>query len=139
MIAYFDTSSLVPLLVDEPGSDAAVQVWDAATVIVGIRLLYAEGHAALAMAHRLGRLSGSSTRAALAELRRRYEEMDVFEVSDALVRRAGVLAEEHGLRGYDAVHLAAACSLPAADLVFVSGDHALGRAAAAEGMAVART
>jgi hypothetical protein len=43
------------------------------------------------------------------------------------------------LRGYDAVHLASAAALPADDLVFVSGDHCLCLAAAAEGLAVGQT
>lgn len=139
MIAYFDTSSLVPLLVDEPASVAAVRIWDTATVIFGVRLVYVEGHAALAMANRLGRLSSASMRVAQTELARRYEQMAIVDVSDALVRRAGALAEHHGLRGYDAVHLAAARSLSVEDLVFVSGDVQLGRAAVSEGLALART
>lgn len=139
MIAYFDTSSLVPLIVDEPVSGAAVRIWDAATVIFGVRLVYMEGHAALAMAMGLGRLSSASMRTALAALGRRYEQMAIVEVSDALVRRASALAEQHGLRGYDAVHLAAARSLSVENLVFVSGDVQLGRAAVSEELALART
>lgn len=97
------------------------------------------GHAALAMANRLGRLSSASMRIAQRELARRYEQMAVVDVPDALVRRAGALAEHHGLRGCDAVHLAAARSLSVEDLVFVSGDVQLGRAAISEGLALART
>lgn len=97
------------------------------------------GHAALAMANRLGRLSSASMRIAQTELARRYEQMAVVDVSDALVRRTGALAEDHGLRGCDAVHLAAARSLSVEDLVFVSGDVQLGRAAISEGLALART
>lgn len=47
----------------------------------------------------------------------------------ALAQRAGELAEQHGLRGYDAVHLASALML-ATDTTFVSWDHDLQRAAA---------
>ena len=53
------------------------------------------------------------------------------------------LAEAHGLRGYDAVHVAAAARLERqqqarglAPIVFVSADHDQLRAAAAEGLTV---
>ena len=43
---------------------------------------------------------------------RRFEDdwlaVAVVDVDDALVRRAGRLAEQFGLRGYDSVHAAAA-------------------------------
>jgi uncharacterized protein len=60
--------------------------------------------------------------------------MDAIEVTAALAQSAGDLAEVHGLRGYDAVHLAAAV-LIAADVV-VSADAELLRAAIASGLAV---
>jgi hypothetical protein len=60
--------------------------------------------------------------------------MDVIEVSASLALSAGELAERHGLRGYDAVHLAAAVTV-AADVI-VSADSDLLVAAATEGLAV---
>ncbi len=56
MIAYFDTSALLPLLVEEPGSVRAGEVWDGAERMVTARVAYPEGRAALARARRLGRL-----------------------------------------------------------------------------------
>ena len=50
---------------------------------------------------------------------------------------AGALAESRRLRGYDAVHLAAALRAQDPDLVLVAGDRALLDAAAAEGLATA--
>lgn len=52
-----------------------------------------------------------------------------------LTERARKLAPDHALRGYDAVHLAAA-TMVGAD-VFTSADSALCDAAAREGMLVA--
>lgn len=40
MIAYIDTSALIPLFGDEPASDVCGQVWDAATRVVGTPLAY---------------------------------------------------------------------------------------------------
>lgn len=65
--------------------------------------------------------------------------MSFVEVTDALVRSAGSLAQAHRLRGYDAVHLAAAQMLRDSDTVLVSGDRQLIGAAAREGLATALT
>lgn len=137
MIAYFDTSALVPLLVAEPGSGRAAQLWDGADRVVSVRLVYPEGRAALAQAHRLGRLTARQLRTAVEELTARYEELDIVEVDDELARRAGQLAEAHRLRGYDAVHLAGADRVRDTDFVIVAGDGALLTAATSEGMTIA--
>lgn len=52
MIAYFDTSAFVPLVIDEPSSPTAQRLWDIADRVVSVRLLYPETRAALAMARR---------------------------------------------------------------------------------------
>ena len=57
MIAYFDTSALLPLLIDEPGSERAGRLWDEADHVVSVRLIYVEARAALAQARRLERLA----------------------------------------------------------------------------------
>ncbi len=137
MIAYFDTSAVVPLLVSEPGSTRAATLWDGADRAVSIRLVYPEGRAALAQAQRLGRLTVRQLRAAVRELKARCQELDLVELDDGLARRAGHLAELHGLRGYDAVHLAGADRVRDADLVVVAGDRALLAAATSEGIATA--
>jgi hypothetical protein len=139
VIAYFDTSAVVPLVVAETGSARAAALWDGADRVVSVRLVYAEGRAALAQARRLGRLTARQLRDAVTELDSRYEELDLVGIDDTLAHRAGELAEAHGLRGYDAVHLAAADRVREPDLVVVAGDGALLGAATAEGMAVAGT
>jgi uncharacterized protein len=137
VIAYFDTSAVVPLLVVEAGSARAAALWDGADRVVSARLVYPEGRAALSQAHRLGRLTARQLRSAATEFDSRYEEFDLVEVDDALARHAGQLAEAHGLLGYDAVHLAAADRVGDADLVVVAGDEALLTVAMAEGTTIA--
>lgn len=137
MIAYFDTSAVVPLLVLEAGSVRAATLWDAADRVVSALLVYPEARAALAQARRLERLTARQLRTAVRELDARYAELDLVAVDDKLVRRAGHLAEAHGLRGYDAVHLAAADRVRDPDLVVVAGDGMLLEAAATQGMATA--
>ncbi len=64
------------------------------------------------------------------------EELLVIGVDAQLAREAGGLAEQLGLRGYDAVHLASALALGDPTTV-VSWDADLRRAAASRGCALA--
>jgi predicted nucleic acid-binding protein len=137
VIAYFDTSAVVALLIAEPGSARAATLWDRADRVVTVRLLYPETRAALAQAQRLGRLTHRQLREAADEFNGRWSQLDLVEVDVQLALRAGDLAESHGLRGYDAVHLSAADRVRDADLVVVAGDDALLHAASAEGMTIA--
>ena len=137
MIAYFDTSAVVALLIDEPGSARATSLWDGADRVVSVRLLYPETRAALAQAERLGRLTARQLRGAVTEFDSLFEVIDLVEVDHVLAVRAGELAEVRRLRGYDAVHLAAAERVRDPDVVVIAGDGVLLDAAADEGMAVA--
>jgi uncharacterized protein len=137
VIAYFDTSAIVPLLVREPTTDHCTRLWDEATRIVCARLLYPEACAALARAVRMGRLTSAQMVAATAELDDLVEQIDVFEITADLARDAGRLAQQYGLRGYDAVHLAASVRVAAPDVVFVTGDADLADAARTAGLATA--
>ncbi len=139
MICYLDTSAFVPLLVDEPGTKRAVTLWDQADTVVSCQLLHVEAAAALAEARRIGRLDDAAHVRALALLDALGSELDMVAVDESLARRAGVLASDHALRGYDAVHCAAAERLAVPDLVVASGDRQLLRACRELGMAVADT
>jgi len=139
VIAYFDTSALIPLLVDERGSERACRLWDVADNVVAVRLIYAEARAALAQATRLGRLSATDLDATIDALDGLYANLDLLEIDERLVRRAGELAQHHALRGYDAVHLAAAERIRDDTTVMVAGDRDLCTAARTLGMAVADT
>ena len=66
MIAYFDTSAVVPLVIDEPTSHRCRRVWNEAARVVSTRLLYPEACAALARANRMERLTNANTAAAIA-------------------------------------------------------------------------
>ena len=139
MITYFDTSALVPLLVDEPGGGTATELWEASVRVASCRLVLAEGAAALARAARTGRLTGKEHEYAQRGLLELYDELAAVEVTDVLVRRAAHLAVELGLRGYDSVHCAAAVLLAAPQLVVASGNHELLEACTTLGLATAST
>jgi uncharacterized protein len=125
LIAYFDTSAIVPLLIDEPGTETAGTMWDQAERVVSVRLVRVEARAALAQAVRLGRISDEQHTHAKRELRVIAAQLDLVDIDDDLVDRAAALAEQHALRAYDAVHLAAAQRVFDQDLVLVAGDQAL--------------
>ena len=139
MIAYFDTSAIIPLLVEESGSAIAGQLWDQADRVASVRLVYAEARAALAQAERLARLTPRQLPRLVDQLDGLYGQLDRIGVDDTLVRRAGQLAQAHALRGYDAVHLAALERIADDHPVMVSGDEDLCAAAAALGVATAST
>jgi uncharacterized protein len=61
------------------------------------------------------------------------------EVDDFPVRRAGEVAQHHALRGYDAIHLAAAERVGHDTTVMVAGHPDLRAAAGAFGLAVTST
>ncbi len=139
MIAYFDTSAFIPLIIDEPSSAACLRLWNDATRAVSVRLLYAEARAALAQAQRMARLSRRQLAEAVGRLDELIGQVDHVEVTERLVRSAGAVAESHQLRGYDAVHLAAAQSISDGDTVLASGDRQLIEAGMHSGLAVALT
>lgn len=127
MNSYFETSAIVKLVIAEEGSDEAGALWDASDVAITSRLAYAEARAALAAARRSRRLSSDGLSDAKSALEDRFGELDILDVSEAIVRSAGDLAEEHALRGFDALHLASALAL-GAEVILVTWDRDLARA-----------
>jgi hypothetical protein len=128
VIGYLDTSAIVPLLVDEPGSAACRRFWDDADDVVSCRLAFVEAAAALAQANSMGRLDAAQHEQARKLLDVVWSELDVIEVDDRLVRAAADATHAAALRGYDAVHCVAAEQLLDDDLVAASGDRQLLRA-----------
>lgn len=139
MNAYFDTSALVPLLIEEPGSERARGVWDEAVQVVSVRLVYPEARSALAQARRKHRINNDRLRQAVSLLDQLFARLDLIEVTDDLAHRAGELAEVLALRAYDAVHVAAAERVHNDDLVMVAGDAAILRAGTTLGLTTAAT
>jgi len=137
LIAYFDTSAIVPLLIAESGTRTAGDIWDRADRLMSVRLAHVEARAALARAARLRRISSRHLRSSVRELGDLFAQVDVIEADKDLIHEAGDLAEAQGLRAYDAVHLAAIRRVADGDLVVVAGDRALLTAAEALGMAIA--
>jgi len=131
-VVYFDSSAFVKLVVEEPGSALAAELWDGCDTAVSSRLAYPEVRAALAAAGRNHDLDESG----LCEAEQSWEEIWAatrpVELTPAVERRAGGLARIHGLRGADSIHLSSALAVGAADLLLAVWDlrlHAGGLAA----------
>ena len=113
MIVYVDTSVLLKLILEEEGSERAALVWDAADVVASASLVVVEARAALAAALRGRRITPAQHRAAKRELVDLVDQLAIVAVTDRLVAQAADLAEDEALRGYDALHLAAAITVEA--------------------------
>jgi len=108
--------------------------------VTSSRLLYPEVRAAVAAAHRSGRMRTPRLPATVEEIEELHRGLQVIALDDELARAAGDLAEGHALRGYDAVHLASALAIDVpGDLVIATWDADLAAAAVAEGRMVVPT
>lgn len=135
MISYVDTSTLLKLIIDEDGSEPAVTIWRSADALASVNLVIVEARAALTAAERDRRLTQEQLGAAVEDLGMLVGALHIVTPTDELVAFAAQLAELERLRGYDAVHLAAALTVEAT--VFCSADTALCSAAARRGLHVA--
>jgi len=137
MILYLETSNLVKLYVEEPDSENIKRRVTESDVVATSLVSYVEARAALARKFREKDLAGSDYETVKAALDRDWDSLFVLKLTDALAKMAGNLAEKHGLRGYDSIHLASALELRkavASLVLFSSSDARLGKAARMEGL-----
>jgi predicted nucleic acid-binding protein len=107
MILYLDSSALVKRYVREAGSTQVEGLITQADVVGTGLISRAEVAAALARAVRMGYLGRDEGEAALLVFRAQWPRLARLQLTEPLLARADALAWEYGLRGYDAVHLAA--------------------------------
>jgi len=103
---------------------------------VSSQLVYPEARAAAAAARRGRRITTATLRRAVDRIDELCTELDVISLDPGLAHSAGDLAEAHGLRGYDAVHLATALSIDSDSMLLATWDGDLARAAVAAGCSV---
>jgi uncharacterized protein len=145
-VYYLDTSALVKRYAREQGSSWVTSITDPASghEIYTVLLTGPELIAALFRKARTQTISEQQASQAASIFKVDYQSLYlIIDVTFALADAAMTLAERQGLRGYDAVHLAAAVlmqrdrnayGLP--PLVFVSADDAQVKAALREGLVV---
>jgi predicted nucleic acid-binding protein len=137
VILYLDTSSLVKLYVDEVSSEDVRALCIDANIIATSRVAYPELLSALTRRNNKCDLQNSEFESLVHKFTAewgRYVSLDINEI------HAGELVRKHGMRGFDAIHLAAALQLTTDDqnveVVFSSFDKKLNEAAKAEGLVV---
>ncbi len=108
MIVYLDASALIKRYVAEVGSDEVAALIEGASVVGTAIVSRAEVAAALAKASRMQVVARDEAEAALRAFREEWTALVRVQMTEMLAARAASIAWDHGLRGYDAVHLAAA-------------------------------
>lgn len=108
MIVYLDASALVKRYVAEPGTGDVAQLINSAAGVGTSIISRAETSAALAKAVRVGALTRIAGAAALQVFRSEWPRLIRVQATELVLARADTVAWDLGLRGYDAVHLAAA-------------------------------
>jgi predicted nucleic acid-binding protein len=138
VIVYLDASVLVKRYVAESGSREVEVLISSVEATATAIVSRAEVAAAFAKATRVGLLTRDAAARALEAFNADWEHLIRLQIGEPLVARAAALAWEHGLRGYDAVHLAAALMWREAlgeSVTVATYDRELWRGAHASGLA----
>ena len=139
MIVYLDASALVKRYVAEAGSAEVEALINGAQAIGTAVISRAEVAAALARAVRIGLVAREAGAKALQAFNADWEHLVRVQLGEPLVARAAALAWEHGLRGYDSVHLASALAWSESlgeTLAVATYDRELWRGARASGLSI---
>jgi predicted nucleic acid-binding protein len=132
---FYDSSAFVKLFVSEAGTTAMLQMYASADRRIVSKLAFLEVRSAI----RRLELDSSLTlaRAVIARdlLSAEAERIEVVSLTDEIVDAAQEIMDRRAIRTLDAIHLATAMSLGlSTELVLVTSDDRLGRAAIDEGL-----
>jgi predicted nucleic acid-binding protein len=108
MIVYLDASALVKRYLQEPGSEAVAALITEAQLVGTTLISRAEVVAALGKAARVGLVTKAEALRAVKMFRTDWPALFRLRLDESTVAQADTLAWTHGLRGFDAVHLATA-------------------------------
>lgn len=143
---FFESSALVKRLAPERGSKFVLSLLRPAARnrFYAARITEVEVCAALIRRQRGGTISADQTAKGLRRLQRDFpRRFTHVAISEKVIVQALRLAENYGLRGYDAVQLSAALEANGervlrglTPLILVSADTELNNAAQAEGLAI---
>jgi predicted nucleic acid-binding protein len=139
MIVYLDASALVKKYIEEIGSEKVDRLIDQASTVGTSPISRAEVAAAVAKTVRTRTLPQDEASAALRIFRIEWPDLARLQITETTVARADALAWQHGLRGYDAVHLAAALiwqEAIAEPITLATFDRQLWQSGQAAGLAV---
>lgn len=145
-IYFIDSSALVKHYIRETGSVWVSGLFDHTlnneifvAAITGVEIV-----AAITRRSRSGSISAIDAAAVCNKIRKDLQtEYQVLQITEDIIISGMTLAETHGLRGYDAIQLAAGCTLNSVCISsslpftgFVSADNELNVAASREGLSV---
>ena len=99
MITYFDTSAFIKLLIAEPGTEAAEQIWSAADDLASARLIAVEARSALAAATRVQRLTARQHRTAKVELTGLLDQLSFVDITEELIAAADQICSTASVPG----------------------------------------
>jgi predicted nucleic acid-binding protein len=137
MITYLDTSSLVKLYVEEQDSQNVADLVKSSKVTATSMVAYAEARAAFARRFREKAFTAREYGRLISSLKKDWDYYLVVKVTGELVWLAGDLAEKHGLRGFDAIHLSSAINLRqelSSLIIFSCSDQRLQKASKVENL-----
>lgn len=145
-IYFMDSSALVKRYISEIGSTWTLGLFDPVldneffiAAITGVEII-----AAITRRARSGSISVTDATFVCHQIRNDLQtDYLIVEITEEIINSGMTLAEKRGLRGYDAVQLAAGCAVNAlctvsglSPVIFVSADSELNVAAANEGLSI---
>jgi predicted nucleic acid-binding protein len=138
-MTYADSSVIVKRYYEEPGTQQVRERWGRTDRVFTSTVSYAEVHAALARKRRDGGISPVGFRAASEAFEGEWPSYDHVLVDASTLTDVRRLVRRHPLRGFDAIHLAAAVWLKrevGSQIEFWVSDERLEAAARKERLAV---
>jgi predicted nucleic acid-binding protein len=138
-VRFWDSSAIVPLLLEEPARERLLAMLESDPVMVAWWATPVELVSTLSRRERDGGISLEDVTASIERLRSLERAWHTVLPSDAIRSRAQRLLRVHPLRAADGLQLAAALSIAGdepASLAFVSLDQRLSDAARREGLLV---
>lgn len=145
-VYFFDSSAAVKRYVAETGTAWVIGLFkpSAKNIIYIAQITGVEVVSAISRRQRGGSLTNTAANKSIARFKRDFQnKLRVLRLTDSVTSDAMLLAETHGLRGYDAVQLATALELEnrfasrtLASITFASADNQLNQAAQNEGLPV---
>jgi hypothetical protein len=145
-IYFLDSSALVKRYISETGSTWVLGLFDSTlgydffvAAITGVEII-----AAITRRSRNGSIAAADAALVCNQLRSDFQtDYQIIEITEEIINSGMTLAETQGLRGYDAVQLAAGYAVNElciasglSPIIFVSADDELNLAAAKKGLLV---
>jgi predicted nucleic acid-binding protein len=108
LIIYLDTSTLLKQYIQEAGSEEVEKLLASADGTGTNLLTYVEMASAISRAVRMKLVSADESRTTWEDFLVDWELLVRLDISGQITKRGAALVWEHGLRGYDAMHLSSA-------------------------------